>query len=92
MAEKARTLFVAWAALMALSVVLALAGDVSHPSRLGEAMMLLLVVAAAGKAHLVLRFYLGLENVPGALAGFTSAVVAILVLVVTSFLVFPTPR
>ena len=92
MASKAKTLLFAWAALMALSLVLAVAGDVSHASRLGAAMLLAVVIAAATKAHLVLRFYLGLRAAPGALAGFTSAVVVTLALVAASFLAFPTPR
>lgn len=97
MASKAKTLLFAWAALMALSLVLAVAGDVSHasglgPSRLGAAMLLAVVIAAATKAHLVLRFYLGLDAAHGALAGFTSAVVVTLALVAASFLAFPTPR
>ncbi|WP_298428941.1 hypothetical protein [Rhodoblastus sp.] len=92
MAEKARPLLAAWVALMALSLVLAIAGDVIHPSRLGVAMMLAIVVAAVVKARLVLRFYLGLRAAPGALAGFTSAVALTLAVVVASFLIFPTPH
>jgi hypothetical protein len=92
MAAKVRPFIVAWAALMALSLVLALAGDVIHASRLGAAMMLAIVGAAAVKAHLVLRFYLGLDGAPSALAGFTSAVVILLVLVAGSFLFFASPQ
>jgi hypothetical protein len=92
MAEKVRTLVAAWAALIAFSFVLAFAGDVIHPSRLGIAMLLAVVIAAGVKAHLVLRFYLGLKVARGALAGFTSAVVFTLVVVAMSLLIFPTPR
>jgi hypothetical protein len=77
---------------MALSLVLALAGDVVHASRLGNAMIVAVALAVALKAHLVLRVYLGLKAAPGALAGFTGAAVAAIVLVAASILVFPTPH
>jgi hypothetical protein len=92
MTGEVRILLAAWAALMALSLVVAIAGDVAHPSRLGAAMMISLAAAAAIKAHLVLRYYLGLNAARGALAGFTGAVVVALTPVVGSFLVFATPR
>jgi hypothetical protein len=92
MADKARSLVAAWAALMALTLVLAFAGDVVHPTRLGAAMTLAVALAAAFKAHLVLRCYLGLRAAPGALAGFTGAVIGALAVVMASFLVFQTPH
>jgi hypothetical protein len=92
MANSIRPLVAAWAALMALSLVLALAGDVVHASRLGTAMIVAVALAVSLKAHLVLRVYLGLKAAPGALAGFTSAAVLAIVLVAASFLVFPTPQ
>jgi hypothetical protein len=81
--------FFAWAQLMALSLALALAGG--GPSPPGIVGILVIACVAAIKARIVLRSYLGLGRAPGALAGFFSAIVAVLTLVVASFLIFPTP-
>lgn len=81
----------AWAALMTLTVVLAFAADVSHASRLGLVSIAMIALAVVVKARLVLGVYLGLRVAPGALAGFTSAVVIVLAIVVGSFVIFPTP-
>ncbi len=91
MTPGARHLVFIWAVLMGLSAILAVAGDVGHPSRLGAPMILALALAAALKAHLVLRDYLGLRAAPGALKGFTAAAIFTLAVVVASFLVFRTP-
>src|SRR6266700_3385819 len=85
------SLLAVWAALMALTLLLAIAGDVGHASRLGPIWILLIALAVAAKARLVLGVYLGLSAAPAALSGFTSAVVLALAIVVASFLVFPTP-
>jgi hypothetical protein len=89
---KPREIVIVWALLMALSLTLALAADVAHASRLGAAMIGVVAAAAALKAHLVLRTYLGLRVAPGALSGFTSAAALTLLLVSASFLVFATPQ
>lgn len=89
--EDRRILLFAWAALMGLTLVLALTGDVTGVRHLGTAMLSILALAAVAKAHLVLRLYLGLGSAPGALAGFTSVIVLAFAIVVASFLVFPTP-
>jgi hypothetical protein len=91
MTSTARTLLAAWAALMGLSLAIAFAGDVVHTSRLDAAMIVAVALAAILKSHLVLRCYLGLKAAPGALSGFTGAVIVTLALVAASFLFFSTP-
>ncbi len=80
-----------WAALMALSLVLGFAGDVAGLSRPGAVALVVIALAAAFKARIILRSYLGLVRAPGALAGFFAAVFIVLALVAVSFLIFPTP-
>jgi hypothetical protein len=89
---KAREIVMVWGLLMALTLALAFAADIVHPSRLGPWMIGVVTGAAALKAHLVLRSYLGLGAAPGALAGFTMAAVVTLALVASSFLFFATPQ
>ncbi len=89
---KPREIVNVWALLMALSLTLFFAADVAHASRLGAAMIGVVAVAAALKAHLVLRTYLGLRVAPGALFGFTTAAAVTLLLVSASFLIFATPQ
>jgi hypothetical protein len=76
-----------WFALMALSIVLAVAADTTHASRLGIGLLALVGAAAFLKARLVLAVYLGLRVAPSALAGFSAAVGAILAIVVLSFMI-----
>ncbi len=80
-----------WAALMALSLVLGFAGDVGGLSRPGAVALVVIALAAAFKARIILRNYLGLVRAPGAAAGFFAAVCTLLALVTVSFLIFPTP-
>ena len=80
-----------WAALMALSLAMGFAGDVTGLSHPGALWLVIIACIAAIKARIVLRAYLGLFHAPGALAGFSAAVVAVLALVAVSFLIFPTP-
>jgi hypothetical protein len=87
-----RDILMVWGLLMALTLALALAADVAHASRLGPLMIGVVAAAAAVKAHLVLRTYLGLGAAPGALSGFTTAAVAALLTVAASFLFFATPQ
>jgi hypothetical protein len=89
---KPREILIVWGLLMALTLALAFAADVAHASRLGAAMIGVVTAAAALKAHLVLRTYLGLRVAPGALSGFTAAAVITLLLVAASFLLFATPQ
>lgn len=91
MRETVRSLLAAWAMLMALTLALAVAGDVNHPSRLGPVWIVVIALAAAAKARIVLRSYLGLYAAPAALAGFTFAIVLTLAIVSASFLLFTTP-
>ena len=89
MADARFSLIFAWAQLMALSVLLALAGGgASLPGSVG---IVIIAGVATIKARIVLRSYLGLSRVPGGLAGFFGAVFAVLALVSVSFLIFPTP-
>jgi hypothetical protein len=87
-----REILSVWALLMTLSLALFFAADVAHASRLGAAMIGVVAGAAALKAHLVLRTYLGLRVAPGALFGFTAAAAVTLTLVAASFLLFATPQ
>ena len=89
MANARFSLIFAWVQLMALSVLLALAGGgASLPGSVG---IVVIAAVAAIKARIVLRSYLGLSRSPGALAGFFAAVVTVLAIVAVSFLTFPTP-
>ncbi|WP_294532209.1 hypothetical protein [uncultured Rhodoblastus sp.] len=89
MADPRFSLIFAWVQLMALSVLLALAGGgASLPGSVG---IVVIAAVAAIKARIVLRSYLGLSRAPGALAGFFAAVVTVLAVVAISFLIFPTP-
>ncbi len=80
-----------WAALMALSLVLGFAGDVAGVARPGAVSLVVIALAAAFKARIILRSYLGLARAPGAAAGFFAAVFVLLAIVAVSFLIFPTP-
>jgi hypothetical protein len=90
MSASVRSLLAAWGALMALTLVMAFAGDVAHASRLGHLWIVLIATVAAWKSRIVLGSYLGLGAAPAALAGFVSAVIVILAVVAASFLVFAT--
>ncbi|MGO9545620.1 MAG: hypothetical protein ACLPPF_12615 [Rhodomicrobium sp.] len=92
MKREDRTLAFAWLKLMALTILLAIAADVTHVSRLSPAWIAAIVIAIIWKARLVLGVYLGLKAAPPALAGFTSAVLFIVVLVALAFVVVVTPR
>jgi uncharacterized BrkB/YihY/UPF0761 family membrane protein len=85
------SLLINWAALMALTLVLAVAGEVVGSTRPGAIGICVIACVAALKARIVLRSYLGLFRAPGALGGFSSAVFVLLALVAVSFLIFPTP-
>ncbi len=91
MQESTLPLLFNWAALMALTVILAFAGDVVGLSQPSPIWLVVIALAAAFKARIILRNYLGLFRAPGALAGFFSAVFILLALVAVSFLIFPTP-
>jgi hypothetical protein len=86
------TLVLNWAALMALSLILAFAADIGGAARPGAVWIFVIAGAAAFKSRIVLRSYLGLGRAPGALAGFFSVALALLGLVAISFVIFPTPR
>jgi hypothetical protein len=86
------TLVLNWAALMALSLILAFAADVGGAARPGAVWIAVIAGAAAFKSRIVLRSYLGLAKAPGALAGFFSVALALLGVVAISFVIFPTPR
>jgi len=91
MRNAARSLLTSWASLMALTLVLAFAGDVvgaSHPGAIGIGVI---AGVAALKSRIILRSYLGLARAPAAAAGFFTVVLAVLALVAASFLIFPTP-
>jgi hypothetical protein len=91
MRDATLSLLLDWAALMALSLVLGFAGDVGGLSRPGAVSLVVIALAAAFKARIILRNYLGLVRAPGAAAGFFAAVFVLLALVTVSFLIFPTP-
>ena len=74
-----------WAMLMSLSLAFAIVADATRPTRLSHVALLLVGVVAVLKARLVLADYLGLRATPAALAGFSTAIVAIFALVVLSF-------
>ena len=81
-----------WAALMALSLILAFAADIGGAARPGAVWIFVIAGAAAFKSRIVLRSYLGLAKAPGALAGFFTVALALLGLIAVSFVIFPTPR
>jgi hypothetical protein len=91
MRETTHSYLINWAALMALSLVLAFAGDVVGMSRPGAIGIAVIAGVAAIKARIILRSYLGLFRAPGAATGFFAVVFAVLALVAVSFLIFPTP-
>jgi hypothetical protein len=91
MGQTDKTLVIAWAQLMALSAILAFAGDIVGPSRPGAVWLVVIACVAAFKARVILRSYLGLMRAPGALNGFFAAVFIVLALVAVSFLIVPTP-
>ena len=86
------TLVLNWAALMALSLILAFAADIGGAARPGAVWVFVIAGAAAFKSRIVLRSYLGLARAPGALAGFFTVALALLGLVAVSVVIFPTPR
>ncbi len=81
-----------WLKLMALTILLAIAADVTHASRLGQVWIAAISLAVIWKARLVLSAYLRLKAAPPALAGFTSAVFFIVVLVALAFAIVATPQ
>jgi hypothetical protein len=91
MRDATHSLLIDWAALMALSLILAFAGDVVGLSRPGAAWLVVIASVAAIKARIILRSYLGLARAPAAATGFFAVVFIVLALVAVSFLIFPTP-
>jgi hypothetical protein len=85
------SLVFAWGQLMALTASMAFAANAQTPSRPGAVWLVVIAGVAAARARIVLGSYLGLSRAPAALAGFFSAAVAVLALVASSFLIFPTP-
>jgi hypothetical protein len=86
------TLVLNWAALMALSLILAFAADIGGEARPGALWVLVIAGAATFKSRIVLRSYLGLARAPGALAGFFTVGLVLLGLVAVSVVIFPTPK
>jgi hypothetical protein len=80
-----------WAELMALSIGMAFAANIMTPSRPGAVWLVVVACIAAAKARIILHSYLGLFRAPAALDGFFSVALTVLALVLTSFLIFPTP-
>jgi len=91
MRDATHSLLLDWAALMALTLVLAFAGDVVGPSRPCAIGIAVIAGVAAIKARIILRSYLGLVRAPAAATAFFAVVFAVLALVAVSFLIFPTP-
>lgn len=91
MRSRITPLLFAWAALMALTLIMGFAGDVIGLARPGAASIVVIACVAAFKARVILRAYLGLVRCPAALAGFFAAVFVVLSCVAASFLLFPTP-
>jgi hypothetical protein len=91
MRASTRSLVCAWGQLMALTASMAFAANAQTASRPAAVWLLVIAGVAAAKARIVLDSYLGLSRAPTALAGFFAAAVAVLALVASSFLIFPTP-
>jgi hypothetical protein len=91
MKESALSLVFDWTELMILSALIAFAADIINPSRPGAVWLVVIACAAAAKARIILRSYMGLSRAPAALAGFFAVVLGVLALVAASFLIFPTP-
>jgi hypothetical protein len=79
-------LLTVWAALMALSVAMAVAADTTRASRLGTAWVVAICVVALLKARFVLADYLELRR-SSALGGFVAAIAFMLAVVGLSFFV-----
>lgn len=80
-----KSLLRAWGALMALSVLLAVAAEPARPRGYVLAWTALVCLVAFWKARIVLSSYLGLRQAPSARAGFALAVAVILAIVAASF-------
>ena len=57
-----RRLIAVWATLMALTVAMAVAADVTHASRLGVIWLIVIAIVTIAKVRLVLGDYLGLRR------------------------------
>lgn len=82
-----RHLIAVWAVLIVMTIVVAVAADVTRASRLGAIWLLLIAIVTLAKTRLVLGYYLGLRRNRGALNGMTGAVALTLAIVVAAFVV-----
>lgn len=82
---KVRTLLLAWAALMALTIGTMVAGRVTDTNSLGVGWMVALGVITWAKAGMILRNYLNLRTAPTWLDVFMAYLLILLVLVVGLF-------
>lgn len=86
MADVRRRLVAVWLSLMGLTMALAIAGDVTHPSRLGAGWLALIAIVTIVKVRLVLSDYLGLRGNRPTLNSLTGAVLFTLAVVIGVFL------
>lgn len=82
---KARPLLVTWALLMALTALAGVAADVTGRGTPGALALAALAAIIIAKTRLILSRYLRLSQAPAALAGFTAAVAAVMIIVTLVF-------
>ena len=78
-----RPLLRAWALLMGLTLLTGTAG-VGGGEQLGSIWLAVLALVTILKARIILARYLGLAGAPSYLAGFTTAIVAVIALIALS--------
>lgn len=84
-----KTLVLAWAALMALTLGTIFTGQVSNPKSLGLGFMAALAIVTWWKSTVILRTYLNLRTVPSWADGFSVLIALILAIVVTLYALAP---
>ncbi len=82
----ARRLVATWALLMGLTALAGYAAGVAGDGKPGALALAALAVIIVAKARLILSRYLRLGQAPSALAGFTAAVAAVMIIVTLVFI------
>lgn len=82
---KARPLVATWGVLMGLTALAGTVAGVAGDGKPGALALMALAAVIIAKARLILSRYLRLGQAPSALAGFTAAVAAVMVIVTLVF-------
>jgi len=88
----AHRLWIAWGALLALTVLTGVSARVTDSGRPGAVGLIILAAVTVAKARLICSRYLRMDRAPGFLTGITAGVVLVLAVLTVAFLMPPLPQ